>query len=249
MLVLLTLSSIESKAQGSAGTDALLEPRALVDLPTAGMLRGRTLALDMHFFQAGSVLTTFSVGIIDRFLIGVSYGGTDIIGSGTTSWNRRPGFSAKFRIIDEMVLFPAVAIGFDSQGKELFVDSLDRYAVKPLGFYAVGSKNYQLIGFLGVNGGINYSIEQGDGNKNLNYFLGVEKSVGPFATTVVEYNFNVNDDFRATQGNNGGYLNAGVRISIGNGFTLGFNFKDIVKNQESYSVSNRTMQFEYVKAF
>ena len=249
LFLLRVFAGIHVHAQGSAGTDALLESRTLVDLPTAGMLRGHTLALDMNFFQAGSVLTNFSVGIFDRLLIGVYYGGTSIIGSGTPYWNPRPGFSAKVRIIDEMVFLPAIALGFDSQGKELFVDSLDRYAIKPLGLYVVGSKNYQLFGYLSVHGGINYSTEQGDGNKNLNYFMGVEKTVGPFASAVFEYNFNVNDEFRALQGNSGGYLNAGIRLTMGNGLTLGFNFKDITKSQQSFSVSNRTMQIEYIKAF
>ena len=249
LLIQLALFCVGGRAQGSAGTDALLETRALVDLPTAGMLAQRTLALDINFFQKGSVLANFSVGIFNRFLVGVSYGGTSVIGSETPSSNPRPGFVIKIRVIDESVILPAIALGFDSQGKELFVDSLDRNAIKPLGIYAVGSKNYQLLGYLSIHGGINYSNEQGDGNKNLNYFVGAEKTVGPFASVALEYNFNVNDEFRAVQGNSGGYLNAGVRLAIGNGFTLGFNFKDIVKNQQLLSVSSRTMQIEYVKAF
>lgn len=237
------------QAQGSAGTNANIEPRELIDVPTAGMLPQRNIGVDLNFFQSGGVLAGFSVAIIDRLLIGVSYGGTSLLGTLKESWNPRPGFNLKVRLLNESYIIPAIAVGFDCQGKEAYIDSLNRYTIKSLGWYAVGSKNYQLLGYFSIHGGLNYSLEQADNNRNVNVFCGVEKSVGPFATIMAEYNFALNDDIRRNSGNEKGYLNAGVRISIGNGYTLGFNFKDISHSFNNISVGNRTMQVEYICPF
>ena len=235
--------------QGSAGTNAVVEPRALVDVPTAGMLPNHNLAVDMNFFQRGGVLAGFSVGIVDRLLIGVTYGGTSLLGTDKIVWNPRPGFNIKLRLLNESILIPAIALGFDSQGRESFLDSLDRYNIKSLGFYAVGSKNYQMLGFFSVHGGVNYTLDQGDDNRNLNIFGGVEKSLGPFAAGFAEYNFNLNDDSRGMLGKVRGYFNLGIRVSIGNGYTVGFNLKGISNDMQDISAGNRTMQIEYVKPF
>lgn len=236
-------------AQGSAGTSATIEPRGLIDVPTAGMLPQRNVGVDLNFFQAGGVLAGFSVAITDRILIGVSYGGTSLLGTLKESWNLRPGVNLKVRLLNETFFIPAIAVGFDSQGKEAYIDSLNRYTVKSLGFYAVGSKNYQVLGYFSIHGGLNYSLEQADNNRSVNIFCGVEKSVGPFATAVAEYNFNLNDDIRRDSGNEGGYLNVGIRVSIGSGYTLGFNFKDVSHSFSNISVGNRTIQIEYVSPF
>ena len=247
-LVVLSTASVVL-GQGSAGTDATIEPRTLVDMPTAGILSHRNSAVDLSFFQVGGSLAGFSVGIGNRFALGITYGGTSLLGSEKPSWNPRPGFNMKLRILDEAILFPAIALGFDSQGKEPYIDSVSRYTIKALGLYAAGSKNYQLIGFLSIHGGVNYSLEQGDGNKNLNFFAGIEKSFGPFASMVAEYNFDLNDDLHLTQSNRRAVLNGGIRISMGGGYTLGLNFKDISNSLQDVAVGNRTLQIEYVRPF
>lgn len=243
----LMIAAVHAPGQGSAGSEAELELRSLVDLPTAGMLPHGALAIDMDFYREGGVLMGVSIGGYDRFFLGLSYGGTGIIGTGNPSWNDIPGFTARIRIVDETLFFPAIAIGFDTQGKGMYVDSLDRYTIKSPGFYAVASKNYAAMGFLSIHGGVNYSLEGADGDRDPNFFVGVEKSVGPIGAAILEYNFAVNDSHREALGRGRGYLNAGLRLSFGEGFTLGFNLKDIFKNQQRISVGDRTLQLEYVK--
>ena len=97
-----------ANAQGSAGTEGHLEPRFLVDIPTAGMLAKGSLALDLDFYQEGGVLLGLSVGLLDRLSIGVSYGGTHLIGSDDPVMNSVPGANIKIRIIEENMTFPAL---------------------------------------------------------------------------------------------------------------------------------------------
>lgn len=234
-------------AQGSAGSDSKIEPRYLIDIPTAGMLSKGSIALDLDCYQSGGLLANLSYSMFDRLLVGISYGGTNIIGTDKPIWNNLPGISIKARIFNESIFIPALALGFDTQGKETYRKDLDRYSIKSLGFYLVVSKNYDLLGYLSFHSGINYSFERADGDKDPNLFLGIEKTVGSFISFVTDYNLGINDTQLDTLIKGNGYLNAGFRISVGGGFTIGFNLKDIVKNQQKVAIGSRTMKLEFVR--
>ena len=241
------LSSSLCFAQGSAGTGGKLEPRSLVDVPTAGMLPKGTINLDVDFYQEGGVLLGVSFGIVDRLSLGVSYGGSNLIGGNTPVMNEVPGMHAKIRLLEESFVLPALALGFDSQGKDGYLKDLDRYKIKSPGFYAVASKNYTFLGFMSLHGGINYSLERSDGDEDVNVFAGLEKTLGPVASLVLEYNLASNDSNAKAVGRGRGYLNAGLRWSIGGGLTLGASLKDIAKNGGDVSIGNRTVQIEYIR--
>jgi len=233
-------------AQGSAGTSGGREPRYLVDVPTAGMLAQGTVGLDVDFFQEGGLLLGVNVGILSRLSLGVSYGGSRLIGSEKASMNSVPGANVKLRVLEENIVLPAVALGFDSQGRDGYIKELDRYKIKSPGFYVVGSKNYALAGFISVHGGINYSLERGDGDRDVNFFFGFEKTIGPVVSFVAEYNLGSNDSNGSADVRGRGYLNIGVRLSIGGGLTLGADLKDLAKNRSNVSVGNRTVRIEYL---
>jgi hypothetical protein len=234
-------------AQGSAGSGAKIEPRYLIDLPTAGILSHGGLALDMDFFQQGGLLTSVSVGLFNRLVLGISYGGGNLIGTDAPVWNKTPGFSIKARLIEETQFVPAITLGFDSQGKELYVDRLSRYQIKSMGLYGVISKNYQAWGDLSFHGGVNYSFERGDGDDDPNLFAGIDKSLGPVADLLAEYNLGWNDSNHDALGRGRGYLDFGIRTSVGGGFTIGFNIKDVLKNQQDVTVGTRTVKIEYIR--
>ncbi len=247
--VLLVLLSHGALAQGSAGSSGKFEPRSIVDMPTAGMLDKGSYAVDVDFYQDGGLLLGFSVGVISRLSLGISYGGSYLIGAGTPVMNEIPGFSVKVRVLDESIGLPALAIGFDNQGKDGYVKDLSRYAIKSPGFYAVLSKNYSLLGFLSLHGGVNYSLERADGDDDINGYFGVEKTLGPFLSVLAEYNLATNDDGERSLGSGKGYLNAAIRCSISGGLTLGVSFKDLTKNRIADGSANRTVSLEYIRFF
>jgi hypothetical protein len=235
-------------AQGSAGTEGSFEPRFLVDTPTAGMLAKWSFALDLDFYQEGGVLLGLSAGLLDRLSVGVSYGGTNLVGSEEPIMNPAPGLNIKIRIIEENVALPAIVLGFDSQGRDGYLKDLSRYVIKSPGFYAAVSKNYSMLGFFSIHGGVNYSLERADGDKDVNVFAGVEKSVGGYVSLVMEYNLAANDSNGEALGKGRGYLNAGVRWAVGGGLTLAVCLKDLAKNgNDDIAVANRTVRIEYAK--
>lgn len=242
--------AVESRAQGSAGSEGTLEPRYLVDIPTAGMLPKSSFALDMDFYQEGGVLLGLSAGILDRLSFGISYGGTNFIGSGEPVMNAVPGVNLKIRVIEENVVLPAIVLGFDSQGRDGYIKSLSRYTIKSPGFYVAASKNYGFLGFFSIHGGVNYSLERADDDKDINVFVGVEKSVGGVISLVAEYNLGANDSNGKALGKGRGYVNAGLKCSIGGGLTLAVCLKDLVRNSSNdITVANRVVKMEYVKMF
>ncbi len=236
-------------AQGSAGTEGGNEPRYLVDFPTAGMLARSTLGLDIDFFQEGGVLVGINVGLFNRLSLGVSYGGSGLIGSNEAVMNPVPGANVKVRLIEENLALPALALGFDSQGREGYVKDLDRYRIESPGFYIVGSKNYSLAGFFSIHGGVNYSLEGEENERNLNFFVGAEKTIGPVISLVAEYNRALSDVGGNAVSKGRGYLNVGFRWALGGGLTLGVDLKDLLENGDTVTIGNRAVRLEYISSF
>ncbi|MBN1397003.1 MAG: hypothetical protein JXA06_03125 [Bacteroidetes bacterium] len=249
--ILMTADYNISAAQSYAGSAAAVEPTMLVDRPTAGLLKRGSYSVSSGFFQRGGLLAGITVGIFEPFTFGISYGGTGIIGKDSIGMNPLPGMNAKLRILSEGVLIPALAVGFDSQGKEPYLkaDSLKRYTIKSPGIYIVASKNYSILGNLSIHGGLNRSLEDGDGDKDLNMFIGVEKSLSDDISIMLEYDLAVNDNHGDAIGKGNGYLNFGFRWSWGKGLVVGFNLKNIIKNQDHVKVGNRTLQIDYIGEF
>jgi hypothetical protein len=179
----------------------------LVDNPTCGNYYRGQYEIRARMEPAGGVLAGVYIGITDNFSIGVSYGGDRVIGYGDIEGYKHPAVEVRFRIVEESLLCPAFALGFSSQGYGPQIDS--RYRIKSKGFYGVVSKNFELLGNLSLHGGINYSLEQSDGNNNLNVFLGAEKSITEMYSIVADYDFALNEGIDEYKEN--GYLNVGFR--------------------------------------
>ncbi len=240
---------------GSAGSNAQVESRYLIDMPTAGILHNGMVGMDVNFYEDSGLLMELEAGAFNRLTFGLSYGGSNIIGSGSVGWNRLPGVNIRFRVIDESQEFPAITLGFDSQGKDKYDTTYDRYLYKSPGFFAAGSKYFNILGYLGIHGGINYSLENKDGNKKIDFYIGVDKTIGSDITLVAEYNFGLNDnrgnylltgDPTVLAKSGPGYLNAGARWSVGNGFTAEFDYKNLLNLKKDGSL--RTIRIEYVQS-
>lgn len=249
LALILFVMAFQSFAQTNVGESANFEPTFIIDKPTAGMLRKGNYSISTSFYQQGGVLFGVSVGLLDPFSFGISYGGSGIIGQSEVKMDPSPGVNVKLRIFEESTIIPAIAIGFDSQGKGPYIDSTKRYTIKSPGFYAVASQNYAIWGNLSLHGGIHFSTERDDGDKDANMFIGAEKSLGKDISLVGEYDFGINDNNDNALGRGKGYLNLGLRWSWGKGLIIGLDLKNITKNQTGISLGNRTIYMEYIGSF
>jgi hypothetical protein len=234
-------------AQGSAGTNAKFEYRSLIDMQTAGVLEKGYVGVGIDVMPEGVMISQIEVGVFNNFSFGISYGAENIIGSGNVNFYPLPGVYAKGRIFDEAEMMPAIAIGFDSQGKGLYSDALERYQIKSPGFFVAASKNFELLGYFSIHAMINYTLERDDNDKDLNLSIGAEKTLGSKVSLYAEYDFALNDNNPLSFGDGKGYLNIGARWSVAEGFTVGLDLRDLLSNQKINTYSaDRALFIEYI---
>ncbi|NCQ17517.1 MAG: hypothetical protein COZ80_08190 [Ignavibacteria bacterium CG_4_8_14_3_um_filter_37_9] len=244
----LLFSSLATYGQGTAGEDAKQEYRYLVDMPSSGVLEKGSVGVSNDILPDGIVVGRMEVGVFQDVSFGISYGGANIIGSGSPKWYKYPGVNLRFRVSGESLTYPSVTIGFDSQGKGEFFDSTNRYGIKSPGFFVSGSKNFQFLGYLSVNSAVNYSLESRDGDNFLNLMVGAEKTIGKRISAVLEYDFAFNDNAARFYGKGNGYLNLGIRWSVGEGLTLGFDLRDLLSNKKwTAGSADRAIRIEYIR--
>ncbi len=235
--------------QGSAGEAAKYEYRYLIDMPTAGILEKGNVGVSTDILPLGVLVMKMEVGVFDNISFGISFGGSNIIGTGNPKWYKWPGVNFRARIVNETTLMPAITLGFDSQGKGEYFDDFGRYTIKSPGFFAAGSKNFELMGYLSFHGVINYSLEHKDGDGFINFVGGVEKTLGPTFSILAEYDFGFNDNSSDIFGKGTGYLNMAVKWSVGNGFTVGLELRDLLQNKKwAPHSADRAITMEFIQS-
>jgi hypothetical protein len=230
-----------------------VQPRKLVDCPTAGLLPRGSFDVDLRLFPGGGALGGISVGLTERLLLGVSYGGEKIISEEKIDWFPQAGISIKYRVLEENYALPALAVGFDSQGYGAYVenDSISRYSIKSKGFYWVASKNYKILGAsMGLHLGANYSMEDADGDDDPSVFLGLDKEFNEEFSVVIEYDFAFNDNKKLSGfGKGNGYMDLGLRWSFGDRLTLELDFMNLTRNRKEINYLARQVRIVYLEYF
>ena len=244
---LISFLTIPLYSQGTAGDKAKYEYRYLIDMPTAGILEKGVVGVTSEILPDGVLIAVIEAGVFENVSIGISYGGANLIGSGNVDWYKLPAANIRARIINETTLIPAIAFGFDSQGKGIYDNTSKRYTIKSPGFFGAVSKNFEFWGYMSLHGTVNYSLEGTDGDNFVDVRAGVEKTLGSSFSLLVEYDFALNDN-NTDFGSGKGYLNAGLRWSPGAGFTLGFDVRDLLSNKTSTkNAADRSLKIEYIK--
>jgi hypothetical protein len=248
-IIILLSVTLQINAQGTAGTGAKFQYRFLIDMPTPGVLEKGYVGVTTDILPGGVLIPKIEVGVFDNVSFGISYGGSNIIGAGTPKWYKLPGVNFRIKLYEETLNSPSLTLGFDSQGKGEYFDSTSRFANKSPGFFAAVNKNFAFLGYLGLNATANYSIESKDGDNFLNLMVGAEKTISEKVSFIIEYDFALNDNAAKNYGDGNGYLNMGVRWSMGDGFTLGFDLRDMLNNKKwSPSTADRALKIEYIRS-
>ncbi len=242
------LLSTSTFSQGTAGEKAKFQYRFLIDMPTAGVLDKGLVSVTTEYLPLGVVIARMEVGVFDDISFGISYGGANIIGAGSPDWYKLPSVDIRFRLFHETLLVPSITLGFNSQGKGIFSDNAGRFAIKSPGFFGAVSKNFALMGYLSLHGSASYSLETRDADNFINITGGVEKTLGESFSLVAEYDFAFNDNQSDIFGKGNGYLNLGLRWTLGEGFTFGFDLRDLLNNKKlSPSTADRAIRIEFIR--
>jgi len=248
-IVVICIFYSTSFSQGSAGDKAEYEYRYLLDMPTAGILQKGFVGVTSDILPNGVFIAAIEAGVFENVSFGISFGGSNFIGSGDVDWYKWPGINIRLRILDEEVLLPAITLGFDTQGKGAYVDSLNRYTIKSPGIFAAVRKNFNFIGYLSLHGSVNYSLEGKDGDNFVNLKVGAEQTLGGNFSLIIEYDFAFNDNNSPGFGEDKGYMNIGLRWTVSSGITLGFDLRDLRSNKAGTNNSfDRAIRIEYIQS-
>ena len=231
-------------------------PSSLITLPTAGTLQRGSFALEMRIQKFGGLTSSISVGLTDRFQLGISYGSANLIGDDSLIWYPKPETNLKYLLIDESETSPGISLGIDTQGLGKFNsgDSLMRYDTKALGLFAVASKNWVTpLGNLGWHFGSNYNfIETNDNDKDVNFFMGFDIEFNPELSIMLEYNAALNENNMTSRNiaiSRGGYLNAGIRWTFVERLHIEMDFNNLMFDKKKVDYFNREIKITYIEYF
>jgi hypothetical protein len=229
------------------------KPIILIDNPTANILSRidfvetgslfnkkkvqvliREIEFGLRLYNDGGVNGSVTAGLMEKLMFGISYGGRNLLGQGDALVNDSPGINLRYVVYPESGNTPGFALGFDSQGYGVYFSSLRRYQIKSKGVYVTASKNLDVTrdSGIGLHGGINYSLENKDNDKDLNFFCGATVRVEKNLILLWEYDFATNDNENKALGSGKGYMNAAVKAFISKRFAIEFDIKNLLKNNK-----------------
>ncbi len=231
----------------AAGAAQDIELTQLVDSPTAGLLGKGQYGFDLRLFAGGGVAGQVGAGALPRLAISVAYGGEGVLGNLPADWYPRLEAGIRYRLVEESAVWPAVVIGYDTQGYGAHRQG--RYASKSKGLFGCTSKNYaSVLGQFGLHAGINLTRETEDGDDDVSGWLGVDKSINEQLALVAEYDLGRNADGRSGSGLDHPLLHAGVRLSIAPQLTLALHLKDLLTQTDAPQFT-RELSVHYVESF
>ena len=257
---------------GPAMSQEMVQPRRLVDTHTAGVLSKGCYDFECRVYPAGNIELGaglnlgIAVGITNRLMLGLSYGGEGWVGRGKNAeFDPMPGFLVKYRIFEESIAMPGFAIGYDHQGYGGRADTTsfdyNGYVYKSPGFFIALSKNYLVFSKIqfGIHGAVTYSMEEIESVKWPNVYAGFDLGINDEISLVSEYNLGLhtrdpNPHRRALYARpQEGYLNLGLRWAFSESFYIEFDAKDVLENRKRLNGStvgwSRELKLVYYSHF
>lgn len=237
---LLSLLSFKAKAT---------EPNEIVELPTAGILPKGTFTIQSNFFNNGGMRLRFLLSPFTNFTLGISYSGTNIIGSGEVNFQHLPGVQIKFRFFDERITFPALSIGLSTQGFGNYYKELERFQTYSPGIYLVASKGFKnFFGIFDVSLGINYSLEPKPNRRGINLYGGFSQFIFKYLQLNLEYNSTLDESNKDVMLHKG-LLNFSTAFLLKPNVKIELILKDLLKNFRSNTGIERNILIQYSGEF
>lgn len=256
LLIVLLASFTTAAAQDSPPVRKIysydnMPPRELIDCPTASTLPRASFDFRLRTSSNGALISQTHIGLHRRFSLGLSYGGERILGEGKADWYDEVAFMVKYQILRETYVSPAIAFGYNGQGSGRWFAETDRFMYKSKGIYAVASKGYQTYQWAsGLHFGVNWSLEDGDGDDDVNFFLGADLSLQNDVMLVAEYDVGLNDNREEEHTGRGwGYFNVGLRWIFSERLELGLDFQNLLDNRLDTRSFTRGIRITYLEFF
>jgi hypothetical protein len=226
-----------------------IEPRRMISHPTAGVLAKNQIAFYSSLEYDGNTYIELSSSFLKDFQFGIGYGINKLFGTNEAIFTNLPSIQAKYRVLDESLSLPALAIGFDTQGRGAYLVDAKRFEISSAGLFLAASKNYKsIIGLTSLHLTCGYSFDENLNSENrINMVFGLEQTLGRRFSINLELNPMLNDN--SIYNRDKLLFNTSLRYSIENDVILEFKFEDIFKSLVSTSSIKRGFTFELFNSF
>lgn len=208
-----------------------------IDTPTTNTLLRGMYNFHLKFYEGGGVLTRAWVGFANIFMIGATFNLDNVIGMGTVT-GREPKILAKIKIIEDSPAFPSVALGYEPQSFGVYDPISDKYSIKPIGLYAVVTKNVAPSLFLSAGVGNHNVFKDFKLDTDLDVFANAALMLNPDLGLLVECNDIISKDYLN--------LSVGIRYAFAPELRIEIDFKGLTKKPEEYI---RNLRIDYVNYF
>jgi len=237
VLALLVLGRCILIAQRSAGEFAVYESQRIVDMPTAGVLPRGCVLFRLLAFEEGGILLEALVSPLPRLQLGLGYSGTAIIGTQPPRWQGPPAVLLRWRVIEESLRVPALAIGLETLGRGSTLAA--QFTTPAPGAYLAVSKQYRwALGGVALHGGFGYGFDLRFNGRTLNAWAGLEQMLGRSVAVSIELNP------RSIETHLPMLLNAMLRWSVLRGATLELYVRDVLAQTAARPI--RTVGIEMI---
>jgi hypothetical protein len=240
-----------SFAKGNAGAEATYESRVIIDMPSAGVLPKNTFAINSVIGDGGGMSLELSAAIFQDFLMGLSFSGGEIVGSGEPDFQKYPGIHLRYRVFNETTYVPAFTIGVQTQGRGLYKDtlSLKRFQTLSPGIFLASSKAFTWWGgLILLHGGVNFSFEPDSDDRSPNLYFGLEQTLGKRTALLFEYNANIDDNDKSFAKKKG-LVSVALRWAASENLTLELQVRDLFDSQKQYREMTRFIGLDYVLGY
>ncbi|MCP4646617.1 MAG: hypothetical protein GY852_02635 [bacterium] len=217
LALLLTFIAVSSSLSG--------ELMRVAGEPTAGVIAPRTFNVAMSTFPTTGLKFSVTIGILPRFMAGFGFGGWNITGTDDPDWFDEVYLKARFRVFDEKVSFPAIALGYDNEAEH--ARSGAEYLRPARDFYLVFSKNFAgWGGDMGFHFGVNLAS---DYPSHLGSWLGIDKSFPGGFGVAADWDLGTNGDTEYRFEKTGGFVDIETYWESFGQVRIGLRFCDILE--------------------
>ncbi len=226
-------------------------PTELIEVPTAHVNEYGNFDLNLRVYEQGSVLTRLTVSALRNIDMGIYINVENATGNAAVKMTR-PELLLKCRLFNSGEIMPALAIGYDSQGRGTYFREDDYipylgiyteknvYSEKERGLFAVLSKGEFYSG-LGISIGINANdLEEFKLKDDVYMFIGISQRLSEEMYFIAEY-----DNIKDTN-NDDKRLDMGLRYMPITGLTVEFAVKNI---KHSYRDIDRILRIAYTGTY
>lgn len=248
-IILLLISASSAFSRGTAGYKTPYESREIVDMPTAGVIPKGSYNIKTKLYREGGIALESNFSFLKNFMLGLSYSANKVIGSGDLEFQGVPGLNLKFRVFDETLHVPAIAIGFSNQGNGMWLSEGKRFENLSPGFYLALSKNFSwALGDISTTAGFNYSLEPSAKDRSVNVYGGFEQTLGKYFSFCSELNLSLDDNAPHIPPVN---LAVSIKSSIARGVTLELQLRNRLYQGQSMrdATLDRRMSIDIIKYF